>query len=91
MDKKIKNTDEIKPKPKPTKSLLVGIISLGCDKNRVDSEIMLTYLAQAGYRFTSDPSIADIIIVNTCGFIATARDESMDTIAEMIEYKTIIG
>lgn len=72
---------------KKNKSLLVGIISLGCDKNRVDSENMLTYLSQAGYRFTSDPAIADIIIVNTCGFIASARDESMDAINEMVEYK----
>lgn len=72
---------------KKKKSLLVGIISLGCDKNRVDSETMLTYLSQAGYRFTSDPAIADIIIVNTCGFIASARDESMEAINEMVEYK----
>ena len=52
---------------------LFGVISLGCDKNRVDSEIMLTYLSQAGYRFTSDPSNADIIIINTCGFIDSAK------------------
>lgn len=65
----------------------VGVISLGCDKNRVDSEIMLTYLSEAGYKFTSDASNADIIIINTCGFIETARAESMDTIAEMIEYR----
>ena len=84
--KKIEQLTE-KPKKKAPKALLVGVISLGCDKNRVDSEVMLTYLSQAGYRFTSDPSIADIIIVNTCGFIASARDESMDAIAEMVEYK----
>ena len=72
---------------KPKKSLLVGVISLGCDKNRVDSEVMLTYLSNAGYRFTSDPANADILIVNTCGFIASARDESMDAIAEMATYK----
>lgn len=65
----------------------VGVISLGCDKNRVDSEIMLTYLAEAGYKFTSDASNADVLIVNTCGFIETARSESMDTIAEMVEYR----
>ena len=69
------------------KSLLVGVISLGCDKNRVDSEIMLTYLANAGYKFTSDPSNADILIVNTCGFISKARTESMDAINEMSEYR----
>lgn len=68
-------------------TMLVGVISLGCDKNRVDSEIMLTYLANAGYKFTSDASNADILIVNTCGFIESARDESMDAINEMSEYR----
>jgi len=68
---------------------LVGVISLGCDKNRVDTEHMLTYLSQGGYSFTSDPSKAEIIIINTCGFIANARKESMDTIFEMSEYKKL--
>ena len=68
---------------------LVGVISLGCDKNRVDTEHMLTYLGQGGYSFTSDPSKAEIIIINTCGFIANARKESMDTIFEMSEYKKL--
>ncbi len=72
---------------KSNEKMLVGIISLGCDKNRVDTELMLTFLKQAGYGFTSDPSKADIIIVNTCGFISSARKESMDTIVEMIDYK----
>lgn len=69
------------------KNMLVGIISLGCDKNRVDSEIMITYLKNSGYGFTSDASEADIIIVNTCGFIQSARQESFDTIEEMAEYR----
>lgn len=68
---------------------LVGVISLGCDKNRVDTEHMLTYLSEGGYAFTSDPSKAEIIIINTCGFIANARKESMDTIFEMCEYKRL--
>ena len=68
-------------------TMLVGIISLGCDKNRVDSEVMLTYLKNAGYKFTSDASNADILIVNTCGFIEKARQESMDAIAELCEYR----
>ena len=71
----------------PSKSMLVGVISLGCDKNRVDSEVMLTYLSDAGYKFTSDPANADILIVNTCGFIASARDESMEAINEMSEFR----
>lgn len=70
-------------------NMLVGVISLGCDKNRVDTELMLTFLKDANYKFTSDPSKADIIIINTCGFISTARKESMDTIEEMIEYKKL--
>ena len=88
MENKIEKTERQSEKKRHSKQLLVGVISLGCDKNRVDSEIMLSFLSQAGYRFTSDPSIADIIIINTCGFIASARDESMDAISEMIQYKS---
>ncbi len=76
-----------KPKKDTKNNMLVGLISLGCDKNRVDSEVMLTYLKNAGYKFTSDASIADILIVNTCGFISNARSESMDAIAELSEYR----
>ena len=68
---------------------LVGVVSLGCDKNRVDTEHMLTKFTEAGYGFTSDASKAEIIIVNTCGFIASARKESMDTVFEMAEYKKL--
>ena len=66
---------------------LVGVISLGCDKNRVDSEVMLTYLLKANYKFTSNPANADVLIVNTCGFIKSARDESMEAINEMSEFR----
>ena len=66
---------------------LIGVVSLGCDKNRVDTETMLTYLNQAGFRFTSDPKEANVIIINTCAFIAKARKEAVDTIDEMLEYK----
>ena len=51
----------------------VGLVSLGCDKNRVDSEIMLYNLQKGGFEITGDPSDADIIIVNTCAFIESAR------------------
>ena len=68
-------------------NIKIGIVSLGCDKNRVDTENMLAYLAEAGYEFTQDPYDADIIIVNTCAFIETAKKESIDTIFEMAEYK----
>lgn len=66
---------------------LVGIISLGCDKNRVDSEVMLTYLKEAGYSFTSEPEKADVLIVNTCGFIKSAREEALESIEEMCYYR----
>lgn len=65
----------------------VGVVSLGCDKNRVDSEIMLYNLQKGGFEITGDPSDADIIIVNTCAFIESARQESIDTVLEMSRYK----
>lgn len=65
----------------------VGMVSLGCDKNRVDSEIMLGVMNKA-YEITNNPKEADIIIVNTCGFIEKAKQESIDTILEMANYKT---
>ena len=65
----------------------VGMISLGCAKNRVDSEIMLGLLSGAEYTITADPSAADVIIINTCGFIESAKQEAIDTILEMAEYK----
>ncbi len=65
----------------------IGLVSLGCDKNRIDSENMLAYLQKDGYELTGDPQQADIIIVNTCGFIDSAKQEAIDTILEMSEYK----
>lgn len=66
--------------------LRVGLISLGCDKNRVDSEIILNNL-RMDYEIVSDLKQSDIIIVNTCGFIESAKQESIDTIIEMSKYK----
>ena len=65
----------------------IGLVSLGCDKNRIDSENMLAYLAKDGFELTADSKEADIIIVNTCGFIDSAKKEAIDTILEMAEYK----
>ena len=65
----------------------VGLVSLGCDKNRVDAEIMLGLLKNNGFNIVSNPDIADIIIVNTCGFIDSAKEEAINTILEMAEYK----
>jgi ribosomal protein S12 methylthiotransferase len=65
----------------------VGFISLGCPKNLVDSEVMMGLLDRAGARLTSHPEEAEILIVNTCSFIDTAKQESIDTILEMAQYK----
>src|SRR5256886_13387431 len=66
----------------------VGFVSLGCPKNLVDSEVMLGTLARQGYSITANKEDADIIVVNTCGFIDSAKQESIDTILEMAELKT---
>src|ERR1035438_9662853 len=66
----------------------VGFISLGCPKNLVDSEVMMGLLDRAGARLTSHPEEAEILIVNTCSFIDTAKQESVDTILEMARFKT---
>ena len=68
--------------------LKVGLVSLGCNKNLVDSETALGLLADRGYIITSRQEEADVIIVNTCGFIGPAKEESIDTIFEMARYKT---
>ena len=65
----------------------VGLVSLGCPKNLVDSEIMLGLLKEDGWEITPDKSQADVIIVNTCGFIKTALEESVNTILEMAACK----
>jgi ribosomal protein S12 methylthiotransferase len=65
----------------------VGFVSLGCPKNLVDSEVMLGTLSGKGYVITADKQEADIIVVNTCGFIDSAKKESIDTILEMAELK----
>ena len=62
-------------------------ISLGCDKNLVDSEVMLGLLDSRGYQILDDETIADVIVVNTCCFIHDAKEESIQTILEMAEYK----
>jgi ribosomal protein S12 methylthiotransferase len=66
----------------------VGFVSLGCPKNLVDSEVMLGTLNRQGYTITADKQEADIIVVNTCGFIDSAKKESIDTILEMAELKS---
>lgn len=65
----------------------IGVVSLGCPKNLVDSETMLGLIHEENYEITNDPSEAEIIIVNTCGFIESAKEESINTILHMAEYK----
>lgn len=65
----------------------VLFVSLGCDKNLVDSEVMLGLLAQRGYRMVDSEDMADVIVINTCCFINDAKEESIQTILEMAEYK----
>lgn len=62
-------------------------ISLGCDKNLVDSEVMLGLLNEKGYQIVDDETQADVIVINTCSFIHDAKEESIQTILEMAEYK----
>src|SRR6202045_5077931 len=78
-------TPELKPARTPLK---VGFVSLGCPKNLVDSEVMMGLLAQAGAELSPRAEDADVIVVNTCSFIESAQQESVNTILEMVEHKT---
>ncbi|HLJ14123.1 MAG TPA: 30S ribosomal protein S12 methylthiotransferase RimO, partial [Bryobacteraceae bacterium] len=68
-------------------TLKVGFVSLGCPKNLVDTEVMMGQLASRGHELTPQPGDADVIVVNTCSFIDPAKQESVDTILEMAEFK----
>src|SRR5437016_1718382 len=79
------NTPSNQPEPRPQK---VGFVSLGCPKNLVDSEVMMGLLARAGAELTRRAEDADVIVVNTCSFIESAQQESVNTILEMAAHKT---
>ena len=64
----------------------VVIVSLGCNKNLVDSEVMAGILSEKGYELVASPSEANIGIVNTCGFIESAKQESVDAILDLVDY-----
>src|ERR671936_1683206 len=66
----------------------VGFISLGCPKNLVDSEVMMGHLKQNGYQITADAADADTVVVNTCGFIDSAKKESIEAILEAARLKS---
>ncbi len=76
--------EPVQPAATPKK---IGFVSLGCPKNLVDSEVMMGLLAQGGAEITPRAEDADIIVVNTCSFIDTAKQESVDTILEMAQHK----
>ena len=65
----------------------VGFISLGCSKNLIDTEMMIGLFKNNNFTIVNDPKIADIIVINTCGFIESAKQEAINTILEMAEYK----
>jgi len=74
--------------PQPARPQKVGFVSLGCPKNLVDSEVMMGLLARAGAELTRRAEDADVIVVNTCSFIESAQQESVNTILEMAAHKT---
>src|SRR5678809_111269 len=74
-------------KPPAETPLRVGLISLGCAKNLVDSEVMVGTLLKDGVEITNKPDEADVLIVNTCSFIDSAQEESVDTILESAEVR----
>ena len=65
----------------------IGLVTLGCSKNQVDSEMILGFFKRNNFNIVNDPKEADVIIVNTCGFIESAKVEAIDTILEMADYK----
>ena len=65
----------------------IGIVTLGCTKNQVDSEMILGVFKAQGFNITNQVEEADIIVVNTCGFIEPAKEEAINTILEMADYK----
>jgi len=70
-----------------TDKMKVGLANLGCSKNQVDAEVMLGFLEKSGFDFTPDQEEAEVIIVNTCGFIEASREESIDTILDLARMK----
>ena len=65
----------------------IGFVSLGCSKNLIDTEMMIGYYKEHEYEIVQDPAEAEVIVINTCGFIETAKQEAIDTILEMADYK----
>src|SRR5512132_1896860 len=88
MQSKPSSVDSPATEPVSGAGIKVGFVSLGCPKNLVDSEVMMGLLAQAGAAITPHAEEADVIVVNTCSFINTAKQESVEAILEMVRHKT---
>src|SRR5512138_1657890 len=73
--------------PSDATGVRIGLLTLGCDKNTVDSERLLARLAAAGAELAADPADADVVVVNTCGFIDAAKEESIETILDALRLK----
>lgn len=71
----------------PNYNMNVGFVSLGCSKNLIDTEVAIGKFKEHKFDLVNDPKLADIIVINTCGFIAQAKEEAINTILEMAEYK----
>ena len=65
----------------------VGMVSLGCPKNQCDAELMLAKIADAGFKIVNEAGLADVVIINTCGFIQSAKEEAIEEIMEAISRK----
>ena len=84
------STEPAVPQPAGVESRgTYAFVSLGCPKNLVDSEKMLGQLALDGYQLVSSPDGTDFVIVNTCGFIESSRDESRSVVQEMLDLKVL--
>ena len=73
------------------KPIKVGLVNLGCPKNQVDAEMMLDKLANAGFQLETEPGLADVVIINTCGFITSAKEEAIENIDEFLTLKKRAG
>ena len=68
-------------------TIKVGMVSLGCPKNQCDAELMLAKIAKAGFKIVNEAALADVVIINTCGFIQSAKEEAIEEIMEAISRK----
>lgn len=75
------------PEKSENNQLKVAVVSLGCAKNQVDAEMIMARLQQAGYAFVNEPGLADIVLLNTCGFITAAKEEAIEWLNELITLK----